>query len=571
MGSKFEGLVENKFESSAVQSHRRLGKIGWILPLTLSATLVGLPWSTPASNFAYAVTADDVTRIWTDFDGYWVSSESDASVGISNYALDFPDTSHNLLAFDWEGTTYSTGVNDAELTTNGVSFTADEWFALPIQTVTSISCDSAESSSFGVVVGSTVTTAPEKEDDEGCYSAAELAAFLTSGNQGLNLGEALVNVPSDNARDFEVTAVFNDELDDGVPDILLTQIASASSNAGQTVSLLDSNDNVVGNTVNFNGSEVQAIDPVGFWDTRIYRVSGNYWQTGKRAIRLWALELSDFGLTSANSSDISTVRWQATSTEADIAFLAYNTTALSVKQTQSISWSPNTALTLNDSPTTLSASLSVGDGTLGYSVVSAGTTGCSISGNTLTFTAAGSGADGCVVRPTATGTDDYFARTDADTVTFSIELNIESNAPDVLLVDPRSETLDFPALTFGDSDNAMICFTQVDNNLGESLVGSPSISVGRTSEVAGVTENASTNLWRFSGTRSSVQSQTGSIHIAGLDNTPLAPDGSKWLRINITARTANAGNCSANDVEVSEIVEIRPVALNRQENRAVDF
>jgi len=286
---------------------------------------------------------------------------------------------------------------------------------------------------------------------------------------------------------------------------------------------------------------------------------------------LWALELSDFGLTSSNSSDISTVRWQATSTGADIAFLAYNTTALSVKQSQSIVWTPNTSLTLNDSPTTLSATLSIGDGTLGYSVVSAGTTGCSISGAILTFTAAGSGANGCIVRPTATGTDDYFAKTDADTVTFEIELNISSNAPDVLLVDPRSETLDFPALTFSDSNNAMICFTQVENNLGDSLVGNSSISIARTSEVSGVTQNISTNLWRFSGSRSNVQNQTGSIQLGGVDSNPLAPDGSKWLRITITARTSDAGDCSANDVEVSEIVEIRSLDLRRQESRSVDF
>lgn len=537
----------------------------------IPATLVGLSFSAPATNFAHAVAADDVTQIWTDFDGYWTSSTTDASVGVASYALDFPDTSHDLLAFTWEGTTYSTGVSDSVLTTNGVSFTADEWSALPIQGVTSISCGDAASSNFGVVVGATVTTAPEKDDDSGCYSASELASFLTSGDKGLNLGEALVNVPANNARDFEVTTIFNDEIDDDVPDILLTQIALPSSSAGQQISLLDSNDNVIGNTITFSGSEVEEIAPTGYWDTRIYRVSGAYWQAGQRALRLWALELSDFGLTSSNSSDISTVRWQATSTGADIAFLAYNTTALSVKQAQSIVWTPNTSLTLNDSPTTLSATLSIGDGTLGYSVVSAGTTGCSISGAILTFTAAGSGANGCIVRPTATGTDDYFAKTDADTVTFEIELNISSNAPDVLLVDPRSETLDFPALTFSDSNNAMICFTQVENNLGDSLVGNSSISIARTSEVSGVTQNISTNLWRFSGSRSNVQNQTGSIQLGGVDNNPLAPDGSKWLRITITARTSDAGDCSANDVEVSEIVEIRSLDLRRQESRSVDF
>ena len=93
---------------------------------------------------------------------------------------------------------------------------------------------------------------------------------------------------------------------------------------------------------------------------------------------------------------------------------------LTIKGDQTIAWAPSTSLTLADSGLTLSATRTVGDGTLGYTVVSSGTTGCSVSGSTLTFASTGSGANGCEVRPTLTGTDAYNAKTNAATVTFDV-------------------------------------------------------------------------------------------------------------------------------------------------------
>ena len=87
---------------------------------------------------------------------------------------------------------------------------------------------------------------------------------------------------------------------------------------------------------------------------------------------------------------------------------------------QVITWSPTTSLVLADSGLTLSATLSTGDGTLGYTVVDAGTTGCTVSSTTLSFTSTGSGASGCEVRPTATSTSNFKAKTDASTVTFDV-------------------------------------------------------------------------------------------------------------------------------------------------------
>jgi len=95
-------------------------------------------------------------------------------------------------------------------------------------------------------------------------------------------------------------------------------------------------------------------------------------------------------------------------------------TASLAKGNQVITWAPETSLELADSGLTLAATLTTGDGNLGYTRVSAGTTGCEVDGTTLTFASTGSGANGCEVRPTASSTDDYNTKTDASTVTFDV-------------------------------------------------------------------------------------------------------------------------------------------------------
>jgi hypothetical protein len=97
-------------------------------------------------------------------------------------------------------------------------------------------------------------------------------------------------------------------------------------------------------------------------------------------------------------------------------------TASLAKGNQVISWAPETSLELADSGLTLAATLTTGDGNLGYTVVNAGTTGCTTAGSTLSFDSTGSGANGCEVRPTATSSlsSTFKDKNDAATVTFNI-------------------------------------------------------------------------------------------------------------------------------------------------------
>ena len=106
--------------------------------------------------------------------------------------------------------------------------------------------------------------------------------------------------------------------------------------------------------------------------------------------------------------------------------------------TQTVTWSPTTALTTAQSPNTPLAASSSGDGAITYAVQSAGATGCAINSSTrvLTFTAAGS----CVVRATAATTSNYLTgHIDATfTVTlaapaFSLSSTIESKTQNVAI------------------------------------------------------------------------------------------------------------------------------------------
>lgn len=855
--------VTPRRKSSRPQDRVRLRALAG---MSLFAVVMSL--TVPEAEASFAVTPEDVTEIWTDFDGYWNSSDTDAAA--ATYSLDTPDTNHNLLAFSWGGTTYSTGVDDQVLTNNSVTFTADQWSALPIDEISyTFACSAAGSNNFGVVVGAS-ESAPSMAGS--CYSSAENASFLTNGSQGLNLGSGLVNIPSGNARDFTVTSVTVGEIADDVPDILFTQIATANSAAGQVVSLLDSSNNVVGNQLQFSGSEVSSVDPVGYWDTNVYRLDAALWHTDTKALRLWAVELDEFGITSANAATVAKVRWQSTSTDADMAFLGYNTTALSVQNVATLpgqptgltvagsgpseagssasvqasltwtapasnggapitdylveyrvsggSWqtftraastatsatvtgltglssvefrvsadnsgydgpgitgvgSPSSAVSispwicedldeldgisglelwlradcLTGVPTSLSdgssfstwadlsgqnhdattasgrtsptlqndsgslingqpvAHFSRASGAAG-NTFSASSTVLEVSGVDLRKSAnpdvsifvvyepersvsdnsdtpeslgvwgidnggwdrffiadyqgSGWGDDGLISlgptssvathggvntvpdagedgtprlltivydgeqtnggTPPSNGSSVYFRDTlvtsFTDTTTWDAALSslvigadgdnnpfrgkiaelivftealeaslptiqnylnqkyalaltpVVGQVPDVLLVDPRSQDLNFPALTLNDSTNAMVCFSQVADSSGSSLVGSPTLTVSRSSSIAGVTEDTATNSWRYSGARASVATQTGSIQISGTGVNPVVQTGSKWLRVNVTSDTTDASSCTASDVEVDEVMEIRSVNLGWEKSGQVSF
>lgn len=74
-------------------------------------------------SYVACLSQTNVIRIYTDHNGFFTSST--ASPQIADVAT------HHLLAFESGGTTWSTGVNDATLTANAVTFTPQVFQAMP--------------------------------------------------------------------------------------------------------------------------------------------------------------------------------------------------------------------------------------------------------------------------------------------------------------------------------------------------------------------------------------------------------------------------------------------------------
>ena len=273
------------------------------LSAALAATLAFITLTvTDHDDFAFAEDADQVDQIWTDYGGYWTSGNgTDSYAGISATK---PASSHNLLAFAWGGTTYSTGVNDSLLTSNSVSFTAGNWEALPITSIPytvysgSSKCWVQSSQDyFGPAVGADASISAPAGD---CYSGEELASFLTAGTNGLDLGSAVLNLkPTNSLITFPVLSIDPSAINDGVPDVLVNAVAQPASTADTFSFRQADGSTLVGNTLS---RTLANADPVGTWTHDLYNKDGSGpHQIADKDYRFLAFDFSDFGITSSKS------------------------------------------------------------------------------------------------------------------------------------------------------------------------------------------------------------------------------------------------------------------------------
>lgn len=260
--------------------------------------------------------AQAVTEIVTDYQGFWKS-------GVGNINPIKPQNSHNLLSFTYNGVSYSTGANDAILTANGEVFSPQDFQALPFLfftgTPTSDTYIGLGQMYDGVNNGPSDPTPPNN-----------IPLYLTDGVNGLDIGTCVANIPTGNVN-FGVSGIQELSIGDGIPDILITQIAQPSG-ANDQYSFRDANGNIVGTPTNIILSN---ITPVGNWIADFYRVitnpmiiPGGFIAT-ERPLRLWAADLADFGITTENYSQIVTFQVGLKGTS-DLAFVAYNFQTITV-------------------------------------------------------------------------------------------------------------------------------------------------------------------------------------------------------------------------------------------------
>ncbi len=258
----------------------------------------------------------NVTEIITDYNGFWQSS----ATHINNIK---PDNSHNLVSFSFNGNRYSTGVNDLLLTSRGQSFIAGDYRALPLKnTGSAVTGNTKIGLGYmydGVANGSSVIP-----------PVNNIPYYLTDGVKGLDLGTCVANLPSGTLL-FPLSTVHSGTIGDGIPDIVITQIADPSG-AMDRYEFTDINGNRVGNYVDISLTNIPA---VGNWTADFYEasknpmtLSGGFTKTD-RPIRLWASDLSAFGINASNAGSIGYFKITL-SGNSDVAFVAYNNNTINI-------------------------------------------------------------------------------------------------------------------------------------------------------------------------------------------------------------------------------------------------
>jgi len=273
------------------------------------------------SKFVFAVTAccifsstganaqTAVTQVYTDYQQFWTSST------ISNSSI-HPDSSHNLLAFTYNGTTYATGVNNLRLVLNGVTFDTMTLASFDIPSG-SISGGPGAYIGVGYNYGGAGDVSPVPVVNN-------IPQYLADGPQGLDLGTGVFNIPA--ARVTYPVSGFNiGAIGDGIPDVILTQIGQPPASLYDTLAFVDMNGNIVGNAVAGN---VGTIPVLGKTDWKFYNpvTPPTYDDLGSpvRDLRMVAFDLSDFGLTVLDLVQIVSFVHKV-SGQSDQAFLAHNT------------------------------------------------------------------------------------------------------------------------------------------------------------------------------------------------------------------------------------------------------
>lgn len=267
-------------------------------------------WHLPSSG------QQAVTGVVTDYQGYWKTSTSHIN------ALK-PQNSHNLLAFTYNNIQYSTGVNDGVLSDQGENFVPGDFWCLPIANISG-NINSNTKVGVGQLYDGVHNGASNPAPD------GDIITYLTDGIKGLNIGTCIANLPA-GTMSFFVSNIKPEQIGDGVPDILVTQVADPSSSFDR-YAFTNEQGQVIGVSKDIVFTN---ITPLATWTADFYEASqnpmvlaGSFTNTD-RPMRLWAADLSDFGIDQQNYSQIQ--RFQITlSGNSDVAFAAYNNNTFTI-------------------------------------------------------------------------------------------------------------------------------------------------------------------------------------------------------------------------------------------------
>ena len=272
-----------------------------------------------------------VTQIYSDYGGYWTSSST--AINATQ-----PDNSHNLLAFKKNGVVYSTGVDDAKLTANGVSFNAQKYRALPISEVPTGTAPNVFFAGWGWLYDGISRGIP---DPAPTFTASQLAVFLTDGVNGLNMGTGLANIPNGTTLTFNLSAngISPSAIGDGIPDIVFMQIASPST-SGDKMKFVNASGATVGTELSFTMNLLAKFPVVGVWKCDFVRVNqSSHLIAETRNLSVMAVDVSELGIDASNYSNAARLVYTG-SGEGDPAFIAFNEPSLSIATYLSVTSQP---------------------------------------------------------------------------------------------------------------------------------------------------------------------------------------------------------------------------------------
>lgn len=306
------------------------------VPVTQSGTVVVTTGAGSGSRagFYYVPTSE----IITDFGGFW-RARAIAPATI------LPDNSHNLLAFSHDGVMYSTGVNNAILTNNSVSFTPGNFKALPVAAIVGTATGTG---SVYIALGAKVDGSPTAY--VAGASSFTVRNALIDGQNGLNLGTGVTNLPPTAVMTFLIYNIDATKTSDAEPDIVITQIADPSP-SNDVFEFLDASGNLVGNAYT---QDMQKLPQLGTYTLDLFSLSpgvpynsarpygiGSNGSNTTRPIRLVSLRLSDFGINASNSNTVRALRITP-SGNSDYAFIGYNANSINLPPNAALS--PETSL-----------------------------------------------------------------------------------------------------------------------------------------------------------------------------------------------------------------------------------
>ncbi|OBX25389.1 putative repeat protein (TIGR01451 family) [Gelidibacter algens] len=285
----------------------------WVLGLLVLTTTV----STHAQN---------ITNIYTDYGGFWTS-------GSGNINPVYPDFSHNLIAFTYDGKIYSTGVNNQLLNQFGVTFEAKSYQALPVLNIP-ISPGGSRFIQLGQMqdgLNNAISILPAP------YTApTRLSKVLTDGIQGLDISSGVTNIKYADGTLVEMEFPFTtiesvSEIGDNIPDILVSQIAQPSSQAIDEVWFEDALGNVVGNKIFINQTNLPVLGRSmnDFFNPDTGASGGSGFVNSQREIRISAFDAVDFGLNASNFDEAKKLIYKLGGSS-DPAFLAFSNNFISV-------------------------------------------------------------------------------------------------------------------------------------------------------------------------------------------------------------------------------------------------